>query len=270
MDSLQYFSDSRKSFHSLLNKYQYKLNTGDIVAGRIEYKEKQGFLVNIGDSFLSYLPNDESILYNNIYKKSHILYNKILYKTREFFLIKYDEQKKTSILSIKRLEYIKSWKRIKQFYTEDIVFNVYIKTINKGGIITSIENLQAFIPNSHLNSLEYKKLHKNQNINVKLLLINEAKNQIILSEKSALLHLSLHKFKVGEILYGKIIHIKDYGIFLEIYGIIALMHISEISSTYIENIHTIFQVKQFIKIKIIHINIKQGRLSVSKKNLINF
>ena len=190
--------------------------------------------------------------------------------TRDFFLITQNPYKKQYILSIKRLDYIRAWKRIKQFYLEDIVFNLQINYINKGGIITYLEGIQGFVPRSHTYITKQQtnnKLNKKNYIKCKILAINEHKNQLILSNKSASLTLSQHKFKLGEILYGQIIIIKSYGLFLNIYGIKALLHISEIGSKYIKNLNIFFNKGKLIKVKIIHINNRQGKISVSTRNI---
>ena len=251
-------------FKFMLKKYSYNLHPGDIVAGKIIYKEKKGFIVNIGDQVAGYLPKEEiSLLLDQSIDNN--LFTNI---TREFFILTYNRSKKQLILSIKRLEYMQSWKRIKQIQKENIVFNVPITTLNKGGIITYLENIQSFIPNSHIsiNNYNYQNTH---NIICKLLIIDEKNNQIILSNKSAILHESKHKFRISEIAYGKIIQIKKYGLFIELNKVIALLHISEIASNYISNLHQVFSLEQIIKIKIIHIDFKQGRLSLSKKLTIN-
>jgi len=243
----------------MLKKYKYNLHPGDIVAGTIFHQEKKGFLVNIGDNTAGYLPIEEINLSFN--KNNN---NKFLVKTtREFFIVAYNAKIKQLILSIKRLDYIRAWKRIKQIHKENIIFNLYIENTNKGGIITYIEGIQGFIPNSHI--IKENNRFNNNYISCKFLITDEKKNQIILSNKSAALYLSPHKFRVAEIIYGKVIEIKQYGIFINLNHILALLHISEIGSKYIENLEHTFSIGEIIKIKIIHIDFKQGRISLSKK-----
>lgn len=246
-----------KNFKFMLEKYSYNLHPGDIVAGVILYKENRGFIVNIGHDIAGYLPIEEITLRF----KDSIKENDCMNMTREFFILTYNKTKKQLILSIKRLDYIRSWKRIKQIQKEKIIFQLPIETLNKGGIITYLENVQSFIPNSHIsqNNTNIK------DITCKLILIDEKNNQIILSNKSAILQLSQHKYRIGEIVYGQIVQIKQYGLFLKIHKIIALLHISEIGYNYIDNLYRIFSLGQIIRVKIIHIDLKQGRLSLSKK-----
>nr|YP_009397533.1 ribosomal protein S1 [Dasyclonium flaccidum]ARW66719.1 ribosomal protein S1 [Dasyclonium flaccidum] len=254
----------KNQFAKILKKYNYNLNTGDIVAGTIIHRENKGFLVDIGNKAAGYLPIEE-IKVQTIKKNKYNIGISLVNSTREFFLIEQNSVFRQSILSIKRIEYIRGWKRIKQFYLEDIIFKLKIKYLNKGGIITYLEEIQSFIPKSHI----LKKINSvnQKNIKCKLLIINEQKNQIILSNKSAILALSKHQFKLGEILYGKITSIRPYGIFINIYKIIALLHISENNYQYVNNIYLNFYLGQIIKVKIIHIDKKQGRLSVSQRNI---
>ena len=255
---------SKNNFANILKQYKYQLNTGDIVAGKIIFQEYKGFLVDIGDSISGYLIQEE-IKINSYNGQKYLFIN----LTREFFLIKYNVYLKQYILSIKRLEYIRAWKRIKQLQLEDVIFNLKIQYVNKGGFIIYLEGIQAFIPKSHvfLNNNLTDILLKNKNIQCKLLVVNEQKNQLILSHKSTLLKISKHKFRIGEVIYGVIIKIKSYGLFIEVYGIIALLHISEIGFKYINDINNIFYTGKLIKVKVMHIDISQGRIALSRRNL---
>nr|YP_010851708.1 ribosomal protein S1 [Echinothamnion hystrix]WGH14538.1 ribosomal protein S1 [Echinothamnion hystrix] len=257
----------QNKFAEILKQYNYRLHSGDIVAGTIIHNEKIGFLVDIGTEKVGYLPKEELIInLKNTVSKNLMLIN----TTRDFFLITENINTKQCILSVKRLDYIRAWKRIKQIYLEDIIFNLKIDYLNKGGIITYLEGIQGFIPKSHIcfikNKLSIETIKPN-NIKCKILTINENKNQLILSNKSAQLKLLLHKFKIGQLLYGQVIILKSYGLFINIYGIKALLHISEIGETNRNNNNLIFIKGQFIKVKIIHINSKHGQVSVSIRNL---
>lgn len=254
------FTHKHKDFVFVLKKYKYNLNLGDITAGTIFSEEKSGFIVDIGAEIAAYLPKDEISL--NKYYPTYPIIN----DTREFFILAYNKKSKQLIISIKRLEYIRAWKRIKQMQQEDITINLYINKINKGGLLTNIEGIQAFIPNSHLANTYKKHLLLHTQLKCQFLIIEEKNNKIIFSNRRAILH-NLNKILyVGQITSGKIIKIESYGIFIEIYGFSALLHVSEISDKKNNKTHS-FQVGEIITIKIIHIDTKQGRLSLSRRNL---
>nr|YP_009392985.1 ribosomal protein S1 [Caloglossa intermedia]ARW61547.1 ribosomal protein S1 [Caloglossa intermedia] len=252
-------------FLSILKQYKYNLHSGDIVAGTINYEESQGFLVNIGDKISGYLPKEEIQIE---FILNHFNYRKLVNTTREFFIVKYNIKIRQYILSIKRLTYIRGWNRIKQLRLIDAIFNLPVRRANKGGLIVYLEGIQGFIPNSHITLDNKRELYK-KIIDCKILIANEKRNQLILSNKNALLALSFHKFKIGEIVYGTISKIKDYGLFIKVYNITALLHISEIGFIYIKDISKIFNIGQLIKIKIIHVDARQGRISASRRSIKN-
>lgn len=200
-------------------------------------------------------------------KDSNVL---IINTTRDFFLVTKNIDNNQYILSIKRLDYIRAWKRIKQIYSEDIIFYLKIKHRNKGGIVTYLEGIQGFIPKSHLiiqNKEESRNFIDNYKIKCKLLSFNEHRNQLILSNKSANLSTLNHKFKIGELVYGQILKQKQYGIFLNIYNIRVLLHISEMNFKLMKEDKHSIELGQFIKVKIIYINLQEGLISASMRNV---
>nr|QVY58134.1 30S ribosomal protein S1 [Eucheuma denticulatum] len=259
-------SFTESNFASVLKEYQYNLNVGDIVAGTIFNQEYQGFIVDIGTNIAGYLPVEEvSLLYFMHDDKKYL--KKITNITREFFLLAYNKESQQLILSIKRLEYIRAWKRIKQIKNEDIILNLPMTNKNKGGIITVLEGIKGFIPNSHLGLMITTVFEENTFIKCKLLLADEKYNQLILSHKKAVLSIVASQLKIGKTVNGKITKIEDYGVFIIVYGITSLLHISEIGDKNIDNIKQIFKIGDSITVKILHIDMKQGRISVSQRSI---
>ena len=250
---------THQDFASVLHKYKYKFNIGDITGGTIFSTEKQGYLVDVGADAAAYLPKDEASI--NKYKKTAPLIN----NSREFFIIAYNKNARQLILSIRRLEYIRGWQRIKQVKKEDPIISLCINKINRGGLITTIEGIQGFIPNSHIADIKEKRSMIDQKIQCQLLFVNEKTNTVILSHKRAVLKNLLSKFYIGRRVTGIITKIQHYGIFININGVLALLHISEINNEDLKNMR-IFYVGNQISAQIIHIDTQQGRLSVSRKD----
>lgn len=250
---------THQDFASVLHKYKYQLNIGDITAGTIFSAEKQGFLVDIGENTAAYLPKDEISL--NTRKKTLPLIH-----TREFFILAYNKKARQLILSIRRLEYIRGWQRIRQIKKEDATVQLYIHKINRGGLITAIEGIQGFIPNSHIARIKEKQALAQKHIECKLLFIDEKTNTVVLSNKRAILSGLMSKFYIGKNVTGIISKIQDYGAFIDIHGFLALLHVSEITKEELSSVKG-FNIGDKISVKIIHIDTNQGRLSVSRKYL---
>ena len=74
--------------------------------------------------------------------------------------------------------------------------------------------------------------------------------------------------EVGQIIDATITGIKKYGIFLNINNNIAFCHISNISGKFINDITTLYNVNDNIKVKIINIK-NDGKIEVSIKDVID-
>lgn len=255
-----YFSNDY--YAHILDKFKYYFKPGDVIAGTILTQEKTGYLVNIGGQCAAYLPNKEINPYNN---GEHSLSKQT---TCEFFILIKNNNSSQYIVSLKRIRYIKAWQRIKQLYHENIIMYTHITGTNKGGFLVKIENIQGFIPKSHIGCIKYNKQLHNFYIACKFLLVNEYKNQLILSNKCALLEKTIKILKVGNIIEAPIVEIKSYGVFVNVHNLPALLHTSEINNKKINNLNKLFAIGETIQVKIIHINTKQGKILVSQLNLI--
>lgn len=254
---------THRNFAAVLQKYKYDLNLGDIVAGTIFSFELNGILVDIGTPISAYLPAKEVSSIEDLNRFTSLNIN----DTREFFLLDYNVKSKQLILSIRRLEYIRAWKRIRQLLAEDSLLDVIIKGFNKGGMIINLEGISGFVPNSHLGNFQKSEQSNNKFIKLKILSVEERSNNLILSHRRALIAQASADLIVGNIIEGIINQITPYGLFVNIGSLKGLVHISEISIQQIDQLSSQFKVGDSIKAIIIHVDKKQGRLSLSMKHL---
>jgi small subunit ribosomal protein S1 len=252
---------THENFAKVLNIYNYHLHIGDIVAGTIFNKERDGYLIDIGANNAAYLPLGEVSL--NETSQDLLQVNDIL----ELFILAYNAESKQLILSLRRLAYIKAWARIKQLKTEDIIVQVPACSINKGGVIIELEKIQGFIPNSHLSYFVPLNNLSNHSIMCKLLIAEEQSNKLILSNRCAVLEKTIQNLQIGKTYDSIVTEIKTYGIIVNVYNIPALLHVSEIGINYVADLNELFTVGDNLKVQIIHIDIKQGRLSVSRRKI---
>ena len=75
------------------------------------------------------------------------------------------------------------------------------------------------------------------------------------------------QLKVGDIVEGKITGITNFGVFADIGGgVSGMVHISEISSTYVSDINEFFKVGDTAKMQVLSIA-DNGKISLSIKNV---
>lgn len=74
--------------------------------------------------------------------------------------------------------------------------------------------------------------------------------------------------QVGDVFDAKVVSIMPYGVFVEFKGgRSGLLHVSEMSYTRIDNVEEVFQVGDPVKVKLIEIDQKTGKLRLSRKAL---
>lgn len=189
-----------------------------------------------------------------------------------------------------------SWQKLREMKDQSQILNVRITGVNKGGLLTSLDGIQAFLPVSQLAPEHYprvadadkqkilKELQKfiGKILEVKILDLLAEENKLILSEKAKTeekIKEILKDYKKGDIIEGKITGIADFGVFIkfpasenqeleEKPGIEGLIHISELDWQLVENPAEIVELGEIIKAQIININNNQVFLSLKslKKN----
>ncbi|MBC2400025.1 S1 RNA binding domain protein [Clostridium tetanomorphum] len=70
--------------------------------------------------------------------------------------------------------------------------------------------------------------------------------------------------KAGNILEGIVVNITNFGAFVEIEGKTGLVHISEVSDSYVKDIRSFLQEKDKVRVKVISVD-DNGKISLSIK-----
>lgn len=185
-----------------------------------------------------------------------------------------------------------SWQRLKELKDSGQILNVRITGVNKGGLLTSLDGIQAFLPVSQLAPEHYprvadadkqkilKELQKfiGKTLEVKVLDLLASENKLILSEKAKSdekIKETLKNYTKGDVIDGEITGIADFGAFIRFpidtekeSQIEGLIHISELDWQLVENPAEVVKVGETVKAQIIDINNNQVFLSLKslKKN----
>jgi len=254
---------SRDDFARLLDKYDYHFSPGEIVAGTVFSIEPRGALIDIGAKTAAFIPLAEMSI-SRIEHPSEMLQPN---ETREFFILTEENEEGQLTLSIRRIEYMRAWERVRQLQAEDATVRSAIFATNRGGALVRIEGLRGFIPGSHISTRKPKEELLGEELPLKFLEVDEDRNRLVLSHRRALVERKMNKLEVGEVVTGTVRGIKPYGAFIDIGGVSGLLHISEISHEHIDTPHTVFNVNDEVKVMIIDLDAERGRISLSTKQL---
>ena len=146
----------------------------------------------------------------------------------------------------------------------------------KGGFITSVEGLPCFMPSSQIDVRPLKKIDHLMNTPVKVIATRIDKNRgnvcvsrraVLEKSKNAEVAEALKNIKEGDIVESTVKSCVEWGIFLDINGVDALLHVSDLSHGRVKKPSDLVSVGQKLKVKITKIDPKTNRVSASIKAL---
>lgn len=114
-------------------------------------------------------------------------------------------------------------------------------------------------------------LNVGDEIEVKILKLNQEKNRISLGRKQLLekpFEAFVNQHEVGDVVTGKVVNLLDFGAFVEVAdGVEGLVHVSEISWEHVEKPSDELNVGDEIEVKIISIDTDEEKVGLSIKAL---
>lgn len=188
-------------------------------------------------------------------------------------------------LSLKGAGRKRAWDKLKELFTQGVVIQAKVLDANKGGLITRIENVPAFIPVSQLSPNNYprvaggekSKIHEKlkslvgTSLDVKIIDVNEDEEKIVVSEKAVWetkQESVLAKYKMGDIVEGAVTAVTDFGAFIRFEeNLEGLVHISEIAWQRIDHPRDVLKVGDRVRAEII--NIEGSKIFLSMKKLVD-
>lgn len=180
-----------------------------------------------------------------------------------------------------------AWEDLKQKKEKEEILKVKIQKANKGGLLTEISGIPAFLPVSQLSSEHYPRIEGGdtskilrelqkfigKELEVRIFDLVQREEKLILSEKAKetkKMKEILENYNVGDIVKGEITAVLDFGAFIkfqkkEAESLEGLIHISELDWQLIEDPSEIIKVGDKVKVKII--DISNDKVSLSLKVL---
>mgnify|MGYP000115163586 FL=1 len=241
-------------------------NVADIVEGTVIKKEAEGYLVSVkGAKMEAFLSNRE--LSSDVEELE-------IGDTREFYVLKEENNDDPMQLSLKRIAFAQAWAQLNDAKIQgDTILAKVVSTV-KGGVLVDVADLKGFIPSSQLRTGTPFEGLIDQKIEVKVLEADPKKNKLILSQRQAVAEQRdqvvdnvLSSLEEDQIVKGNVVRITDFGAFVDINGIDGLLPISEISWQRIKHPSDVLTLGDTIEVKIIKIDNELKRISLSLKRM---
>ena len=262
-------SKSHKEFEKLLtedlNSRKFKEN--EITTGVIEEIGKKFVFIDLGLKSSGAVPIEEFKLTKELDKIS--VGSKI-----EVLLEKIENKNGEIVVSREKARRAKSWKKLQSCLEKSEQVDGEIVSKTKGGAIVDIDSVLAFLPGSQMDIRPLKSIDHLLRVPQKFLIVKiDSKRGNVIVSRRAILEKSrnesrakrLEKIKVGDVVSGIIKNVTSFGAFVDLSGIDALLHITDISYSRIDKPSDLLDVGQTIKCVVT--KIEDSRVSVSLKDM---
>ncbi|GAA7542737.1 30S ribosomal protein S1 [Helicobacter pylori] len=190
--------------------------------------------------------------------------------------IAYDEEKRRLSLSIKAtIE--DPWEEIQDKLKPGYAIKVVVSNIEKYGVFVDIGNdIEGFL---HVSEISWDKnvshpdnyLSVGQEIDVKIIDIDSKNRRLRVSLKQLTnrpFDVFESKHQVGDVLEGKVATLTDFGAFLNLGGVDGLLHNHDAFWDKDKKCKDHYKIGDVIKVKILKINKKDKKISLSTKHLV--
>ena len=261
-----------KEFQTLLDQdfKDRKLKENEIISATISEITKNFVVVDCKAKMEGMIPIEE-------FKENDEISKIKVGSKIDVFLERIESFKGEIIISRDKARKIKTWKKMEKVFETQEEMTGYITGKVKGGFIAKVEGLPCFMPSSQIDVKPLKKIDHLLNTPIKVLATRIDKNRgnvcvsrraVLEKSKNAVISEALKKIKEGDIINEAIVKATtDWGIFLDINGIDALLHVSDLSHGRVKKPSDLVSIGQKLKVKITKIDEKTNRVSASIKAL---
>ena len=249
-----------------------KIYPKDVVRGSVIYVTDSEVMVNIGYSSDGIIKLDE--LSTDSTKKPKDLFTEG--QEIDVYVIKLDDGEGNVVLSTRRVEGLKNWKKLVEIYENNELVNAEVIKEVKGGLLASVLGINAFIPGSQITTSYVKDLspYVGQTLECKIISIDDKKRRLVLSRRQIeeaaeqeRLAKAWENIEVDKVITGKVARLTDFGAFVDIGGVDGLVHISDISWKRIKHPSDVLNVGEEVEVKVLRANEEKNRISLGIKQL---
>ena len=265
-------SSSHKEFESLLNDdfKDRKLKENEIIKATVTEITKNYIVVDCKAKMEGMIPVEE-------FKNDDELSKLEVGSKIEVYLERIESFKGEIVISREKARRMNAWNRMEKVFETGEEITAYITGRVKGGFIATCDGLPTFMPASQIDVRPLKKFDHLMNVPLKVIAtrIDKIRGNVCTSRRAVLEKSKdaetkevLKNLKEGDIIENaKVKATTDWGIFLDINGVDALLHVSDLSHGRVKKPSDMVTIGQSMKVKITKIDTTTNRISASVKAL---
>jgi small subunit ribosomal protein S1 len=174
------------------------------------------------------------------------------------------------------------WSRVRTLYDQDEIISLEVYGWNRGGLLVRGEQIQGFVPISHLVEISISGSEEDYHqqlagylgntLKLKVIECEPVHDRVVLSERAAQSAEGRRKqlfntLKTGDIVSGNVTNVTNFGAFVDLGGLEGLIHVSELSWGRVENPSQVIKVDQKVDAVVLQVCVETARVALSLKRL---
>jgi small subunit ribosomal protein S1 len=193
----------------------------------------------------------------------------------DVLLVRKENKEGRIILSKEKAARVKVWDKVEEAFRKQDTIRGKIISLVRGGLSVDI-GVQAFLPGSQADLRPVRDLSTliGTEHDFRIVKYEKSEENIVLSrraaleaEQKALRKKTLALLQKDAILDGIVANIKDYGLFVDLGGIVGLLHITDMSWGRVGHPSELYQVGDEITVKVLKFDRERERVSLGLKQL---
>jgi small subunit ribosomal protein S1 len=178
-------------------------------------------------------------------------------------------------LSKIKVERPKDWSSLEKAFADKAAIAGMVTGVIKGGLSVDV-GVRAFMPASRSGAKDAAEMEKliGQEIKCRIIKLDVADEDVVVDRRAILEEeeraAKEHRYsevKEGEIVHGTVRSLMDYGAFVDIGGVDALLHVADISWGRVNKPADVLKVGQDIEAKVLKVDPAKRRISLGMKQL---
>jgi small subunit ribosomal protein S1 len=174
------------------------------------------------------------------------------------------------------------WQWIQESLANGEVINGKVMSCNRGGLLVDLNNLQGFVPISHLADFpRYVDAEKRraelasrigEELSLRVIEVDREKGRLVLSERvlapeGRSADDVWDRICEGDVCRGRVTNLCSFGAFVELGGVEGLIHISEMSWGRVPHPRDVLRSGEEVEVYVLGVNRERQRIALSLKHL---
>jgi small subunit ribosomal protein S1 len=178
-------------------------------------------------------------------------------------------------LALGRIDQPKDWASLQKAFADKATIVGTVTGVVKGGLTVDV-GVRAFLPASRSGTRDAAEMQKlvDQEIRCRITKLDETEEDVVVDrrvvaeeEERARQDRRYSEIKEGETVRGTVRSLTDFGAFVTIGGVDALLHVSDISRARVNKPADVLSVGQEIEVRVLKIDPEKRRISIGMKQL---